>query len=130
MASDPGMARDRAALAVEARAVEHPEPDPGRRALEAFDRVLAEKPEDDTPRAARKQLGDDFSEATRLICGFRDILIQAQRKAGATPASQARLQEVNSVLSTVLAGHFPLGDIPWAHVQKGRDAFARLLDQG
>ncbi|MGI4977875.1 MAG: hypothetical protein ACRYG6_13120 [Janthinobacterium lividum] len=130
MASDPGLARDRAALSVEARAVEHPEPDPGRRALEAFDRVLAEKPDDDTPRAARTQLGHDFSETTRMLCGFRDILVQAQRRDGVTPASQARLQAVNGVLSTVLAGHFPLGDIPWAQVQTGREALARLLAEG
>ena len=131
MASEAGMAGDAgAALATEARAVEHPEPDPGRRALEVLDRVLAEKPVADTPRSARRQLGADFSEATRLLCGFRDILVRAQREAGVTPASQARLQAVNGVLSTVLAGHFPLGDIPWGQVQTGRDALARLLDQG
>ena len=130
MASDPDMASDPASIAVEARAVEHPEPDPGRRALEAFDRVLGEKPDGGATKRDREQLGRDFSETTRLMCGYRDLLIQAQRKAGVTPASQARLQEVNGVLSTVLGGHFPLGDIPWPQVERARDAFAKLLAQG
>ena len=122
------MASD-AAEGIEVRAVEHPEPDPGRRALEALDRVLGEKPTDDTPRPARKQLGDDFSEVTRQLCGFRDILIQAQRNGDVTPRSRARLQEVNSVLSTVLGGHFPLGGVPWPQVEKARDVLARLLTE-
>ena len=129
MASDPGLAQS-SAPGVEVRAVEHPEPDPGHRALEAFDRVLGEKPDSGTTGRGREQLGHDFSETTRLICGYRDILIQAQRKDGVTPASQVRLQEVNSVLSTVLGGHFPLGDIPWPLLEKARDAFAKLLAQG
>ena len=112
---------------VEVRAVEHPEPDPGRQALAVLDRVLGEKPTGDTPRPARKQLGDDFSEVTRQLCGFRDILIQAQRNGDVTPRSRTRLQDVNSVLSTVLGGHFPLGDIPWSQVEKARDVLARLL---
>ncbi len=130
MASERGVADDPAALGVEARAVEHPEPDPGRRALECLDRVLVEKPTADTTRAERRDLGHDFSETTRFMCGYRDILIRAQRAAGVTPASQARLQEVNSVLSTVLGGHFPLGDVPWAQVERARDAFAALLARG
>ena len=130
MANDPSVAGDPDALEVEARAVEHPEADPGRRALEALDRVLGEKPGGDATKRDREQLGRDFSETTRLMCGFRDILIQAQRRAGVTPASQARLQEVNSVLSVVLGGHFPLGDVPWPQVEKARDVFAALLARG
>ncbi len=130
MANDPGLASNPATPGVEARAVERPEPDPGRRALEAFDRVLGEKPDGGATKRDREQLGNDFSETTRLMCGYRDILIQAQRREGVTPESQARLQRVNSVLSTVLGGHFPLGDIPWKQVQAARDEFARLLAQG
>lgn len=129
MASDPGAARDQAALQVEARAVEHPEPDPGRRALEVLDRVLGEKPDDGTTRRGREKFGNDFSETTRLLCGWRDILIQAQRREGPTPASRARLQALNGVLSAVLGGHFPLGDIPWPQVEKARDVLAGLLDR-
>lgn len=130
MASDPGAAGDAPPAGVEVRAVEHPEADPGRRALEVFDRVLGERPDSGTSGAGREQLGLDFSETTRLLCGHRDILIQAQRAAGPTPASQARLQEINSVLSTVLGGHFPLGDIPWPQLEKARDVLARLVAQG
>lgn len=119
--------RDIAAPGAESRAVEHPEPDPGARALDVLDRVLGEKPGSGTTGQGRKKLGYDFSEATRLICGHRDLLIQAQRRDGVTPQSRARLQAVNGVLSAVLGGHFPLGDIPWAQVQAGRDALAGLL---
>ncbi len=130
MASDPGVDDGPMAEGVEVRAVEHAEADPGRRALEVLDRVLGEKPDGGTTKRGREQLGHDFSETTRLMCGYRDGLIQAQRMAGVTPASQARLQAVNSVLSVVLAGHYPLGDIPWAHVERARDAFAELLARG
>ncbi len=115
---------------VEVRAIEHPEPEPGRRALAAFDRVLGEKPDGRTTKQDRERLGHGFSETTRLMCGYRDTLIHAQRRAGVTPQSRARLQEVNSVLSVVLGGHFPLGDIPWPQVRQARDAFAMLLAQG
>lgn len=120
------MASD-AAEGIKVRAVEHPEPDPGRRALEALDRVLGERPGDLATSPERKQLGEHFSEVTRQLCGFRDILIQAQRDGDVTPRSRARLQDVNSVLSTVLGAHFPLGDVPWSQVEKARDALARLL---
>ena len=130
MAGERDMANDPATPGVEVRAVEHPEADPGRRALECLDRLFAEKPTEGTTRAERRDLGHDFSETTRLMCGYRDVLIRAQRAAGVTSASQARLQQVNSVLSTVLGGHFPLGDIPWRQVEQARDAFAALLVQG
>ena len=130
MASDPGVDDGPATPEVEVRAVEHPESEPGRRALEVLDRVLGEKPDSGTTKRGREQLGHDFAETTRLMCGYRDVLIQAQRRAGATAASQARLQEVNSVLSVVLGGHFPLGDVPWAQVERARDAFAELLARG
>ncbi len=120
MASDAGGG-------VEVRAVEHREPDPGRRALEVLDRVLGERPDDLTTGPERKQLGDDFSEVTRDLCGYRDLLIRAQREGDVTPQSRARLQEVNSVLSAVLGGHFPPGDVPWPQVEKARDVLAGLL---
>lgn len=124
------MASDAGNCAVEVRAVEHPESQPGQRALEVLDRVLAEKPNDGTTQEERKTLGDDFSETTRLICGYRDILIHAQRKAGATTRSRNRLQRINSVLSTVLGGHFPLGDVPWQQVERARDELAALVAEG
>ena len=112
---------------VEVRAVEHPEPDPGRRALEALDRVLGERPKGATSKQEREQLGHDFSETTRCLSGYRDVLIHAQREAGTTPASQARLQRVNGVISVVLGGHFPLGDIPWTQVRQARDELEAIL---
>ena len=130
MASDSGVDDGSAAPGIEVRAVEHPETDPGWRALEALDRVLGEKPDGGTTKRGREQLGHDFSETTRLMCGYRDGLIQAQRRVGVTPASRSRLEKVNSVLSVVLGGHFPLGDIPWAQVERARDAFAELLARG
>ncbi len=125
MASDGAHTTDR--RAIEQRAVEHAEPRPGERALAALDRVLAEQPDPSTTRGERKTMGEDFSEATRLLCGYRDVLIQAQRKQGATLQSANRLQELNGVLSAVIGGHYPLGDIPWPQVEQARETLAGLI---
>jgi hypothetical protein len=92
--------------------------DSGRQALAAIDEVLANQP--------RKE-GHGFSAAMRCLCACRDRLVAIQRRDGATPASQARLAQVNGIISIVLAGHFPLDHIPWADIRVARDSLANLL---
>jgi formate dehydrogenase major subunit len=88
--------------------------DEGRASLEALDKVIADKPH---------KVGNDFSAATRHLCAFRDELIGQFRAARdeETHPVRERLSRVNAVISTVLAGHFPLGPIPWPEIEKARE---------
>ncbi len=84
-------------------------------ALESYDQALAKKPHAD---------GHLFSETTRHLCQFRTQLTQRYH-AGA--ASRQSLEHLNSVISVVLAGHFPLGEIPWPELEKARTWLAELV---
>jgi len=85
-------------------------------ALQAIDRLLAERPE---------KVGPDFSEATRRLVALRDAQIERSRLGTAKPEHR-RLAAINAVLSVVIGGHFPLGGIPWPQIEKAREALARL----
>jgi hypothetical protein len=89
--------------------------DPGERAVALMDKLLAERPD---------KVGPDFSEATRCITAYREELIGRYR-AGALP--RGRLDDINAVLSVVVAGHFPLGGIPWDKIAMARERLVTLL---
>ena len=89
----------------------------GERALALIDKLLSERPE---------KVGHDFSEATRCLAAFRDELISRFRETRAE-RDRARLDGVNAVLSVVVSGHFPLGDIPWGHIEKARKRLDGLI---
>src|SRR5690349_13550590 len=77
---------------------------PGRKALAALDRVLSQRPRKDDHA---------FSRATMCLAAFRDALIDGHRSQVCT---RERLVHLNGVISVVLAGHFPLGDVPWDEI--------------
>ncbi len=87
----------------------------GREALEALDRALAQEPKRD---------GEAFTAASEQLCRMRDVMI-AERRAGGGDAS--RLERLNAVISSALAGHFPLGPTPWPEVKTARDELQALL---
>ncbi|GJE41537.1 hypothetical protein [Methylobacterium soli] len=89
---------------------------PGRRALAALDRVLAQRPQKDD---------HGFSQATQCLSAFRDELIGAHRRQACT---REQLVHLNGVISVVLAGHFPLGDVPWGELDKARDWLKALVE--
>jgi len=92
--------------------------DVGERAVELLDKLLAERPE---------KVGPDFSEATRCITTYRDGMI-GQFRAGVV--SRTELDGINGVLSVVLAGHFPLGAVPWDKIATAREKLAALVKSG
>jgi len=87
-------------------------------ALQAIDRLLAERPE---------KVGPDFAEATRRLVALRDAQIERVRFGTAGP-EQRRLAAINAVLSVVIGGHFPLGGIPWPQIEKAREVLARVSE--
>ncbi|MDT7953109.1 MAG: hypothetical protein RQ966_16530 [Acetobacteraceae bacterium] len=88
----------------------------GRAALAAYDRALAAKPSGDNHA---------FAETTQRLCAMRHLLIAK----GRDPASRKQLETLNAVISSVLAGHFPLGGIPWPEVEHARHTLADLVEQ-
>ncbi|MDR7035906.1 MULTISPECIES: hypothetical protein [Methylobacterium] len=89
---------------------------PGRAALAALDQVLAHRPKKDDPA---------FARATACLTAFRDELIAGHRRQTCT---RERLTHLNGVISVVLAGHFPLGDVPWDELDKARGWLSDLVD--
>jgi formate dehydrogenase major subunit len=87
-------------------------------ALRAIDKLLAERPE---------KVGPDFSTATGLLVVLRDNQIAQWRHSNAE-ADHQRLALINSVLSVVIGGHFPLGGIPWPQIEKAREVLASLTE--
>ena len=88
-------------------------------ALDALDKALAGKPHKD---------GHDFTASLKHLCAYRDALTAEFRAAGTTEthAVRQRLAGVNAIISTVLAGHFPLGPIPWPEIEHARETLVKL----
>ena len=87
-----------------------------RDALEALDEAIGDAP---------KRNGHAFSRAATCLSAYRDELIAQHGLEG--QANRQHLSRVNAVLSLVLAGHFPLGDVPWDEIKKGRDGLSELI---
>ncbi len=84
---------------------------PGRVALAALDTILAQEPEPDQ---------DLFSKCIHCLSVFRNGLIEA--------GDRTHLEHVNAVISVVMAGHFPLGSLPWDELHKARAWLADAVD--
>ena len=80
--------------------------------LEALDRAIAARPHRD---------GQAFTEATKPMCAYRDELRQAIRAAPDDFAIRRRLKAANLAITLMLAGHFPLGEMPWDQIETLRD---------
>ena len=91
--------------------------DPGREALQAIDKLLSDRP---------KKIGHDFSDATRRMSAFRDLLIGRVRKTQAD-ADRRDLARANAVLSVIVGSEFPLGEVPWPHIEQAREELAALV---
>ena len=89
----------------------------GKSALHLVDKLLAEKPEKDS---------HDFSQATRCLTAFRDDLVDDWR-ASRSDAARERMAKANGVLSVIVGGHYPRGDIPWQHILEARKQLATLV---
>ena len=91
--------------------------EPGTVALRLLDEVLAGRPERDGPR---------FSACARHLCALRRTLV-GDLRAGEGEAGRQRLGRLNGVISVVVGGHFPLGKVPWEHLEHARTALAELV---
>ncbi|MBV8095725.1 MAG: hypothetical protein JOY71_04915 [Acetobacteraceae bacterium] len=83
----------------------------GQDALGAVDQALSKKPHADT---------HDFSAAVRELARFREEVIQSE-------GTGERLSQLNAVISVVIGGHYPLGPVPWPHLEKARELLAKIV---
>ena len=79
-----------------------------RAALAVVDQALAERPHKE---------GHTFSAAARSLCVLRDTLSARQKD---DLLRRLWLERINAVISVILAGHFPLGSVPWDEIAKAR----------
>ncbi len=84
---------------------------PGDTALAALDTILAQEPEPDQ---------DLFSKCIQCLSVFRNSLVDSGRRT--------HLEQVNAVISVVMAGHFPLGKLPWEELHKARGWLAEAVE--
>jgi hypothetical protein len=92
----------------------------GEAALRAIDKVLRDKP---------AKVGHDFSDTITHLSQLRDSLIARHRAAESEEGELPRLGRLNAVLTVMIAGHYPLGKVPWPHIEKARESFAALLSE-
>ena len=76
--------------------------------VEALDRALSQRPHRD---------GQAFTDATKPMCAYRDELRHAVRAAPDDLAVRRQLKAANLAITLMLAGHFPLGDMPWDQIE-------------
>ena len=80
--------------------------------VEALDRAIAARPHRD---------GQAFTEATKPMCAYRDELRHALRASPDDLTARRRLKAANLAVTLMLAGHCPLGDMPWDQITTLRD---------
>lgn len=85
--------------------------------LRSIDVLLKDQPD---------KVGHDFSDATRRLSCWRDILAERWRQTRAD-ADRRSLDRVNAALSVVLGGQFPLGNVPWSHIKQARQDLAAMI---
>lgn len=89
----------------------------GATAVQSLQTLLADRPD---------RVADHFSETTRHLTAYRDALIHTWRRT-ASATDRQRLGRVNAVLSAVVGGHYPLGDIPWPLIEKASFELAAVV---
>jgi len=87
-----------------------------RHAIAALERLLQEHPEN---------LERDVNDATRTLVALRNDLIARTR--GGEAAYAGHLTQVNSTLSILMAGHYPVEGVRWDCIRQARDALERLV---
>jgi hypothetical protein len=73
------------------------------------------------------ETADELTEAVRCAVALRDRMIERRRRGGSDPRRDARLRQVNAVISAIVAGEFPLTGIRWQRIEGARDLLRKVL---
>ena len=74
------------------------------------------------------ETADELTDAVRCAVDLRDKMIERRRAQGApNDAQNRRLRQVNSIISAIVAGEFPLMGIRWQRIEGARDLLKQVL---
>ena len=74
------------------------------------------------------ETADELTDAVRCAVELRDKMIERRRAQGAqNDAHSRRLRQVNSIISAIVAGEFPLMGIRWKRIEGARDLLKQVL---
>lgn len=93
---------------------------PGEQALAAIDKLLGNQPEKN---------GHDFSTAVACLAAFRDEVVARHRRDDVSSADRERLSRLNGIISIIVGGQYPIGSVPWSHVEMVRHDLADLIHE-
>jgi hypothetical protein len=79
------------------------------RARAALERAMSARPHLD---------GHALTEATTCVCQYRDDLRKAVRSDPGDSGGRDRLAAANLAVTLLMAGHYPLGETPWAQMEQ------------
>ncbi len=75
------------------------------------------------------ETGEELTDAVRCTVKLRDKMIERRRRGEHDPALERRLRQVNSIISAIVAGEFPLMGIRWQRIEGARDLLKRVLSE-
>jgi hypothetical protein len=74
------------------------------------------------------ETAEELTDAVRCTVALRDRMIERRRAAGGrTDGQNRRLRQVNSIISAIVAGEFPLMGIRWKRIEGARDLLKQVL---
>jgi hypothetical protein len=97
------------------------------------DKILADGCEaaaklDDLLSKHPAEVAEELTDAIRKMVDLRERMIERRRAQRGPHASQdRRLRQVNSVISAMVGGEFPLPGMRWKRIQGARDLLKQVL---
>lgn len=73
------------------------------------------------------ETADDLTGAVRCAVRLRDMMIERRRQGRGDAGQDARLRQVNAVISAIVAGEFPLMGIRWKRIEGARDLLREVM---
>lgn len=77
------------------------------------------------------ETADELTAAVRCAVDVRDKMIERRHAQGTqsaqNDAQNRRLRQVNSIISAIVAGEFPLIGIRWQRIEGARDLLKQVL---
>ena len=74
------------------------------------------------------ETAEELTDAVRCTVALRDTMIERRHGPGGESERQdRRLRQVNSIISAIVAGEFPLMGIRWKRIEGARDLLKQVL---
>jgi hypothetical protein len=74
------------------------------------------------------ETAEELTDAVRCTVALRNSMIERRcAPGGRTDGQDRRLQQVNSIISAIVAGEFPLMGIRWQRIEGARDLLKQVL---